>query len=105
MLSGKMLDPESAPANSAILPVQLEDVAYRPTAVALDRWHPRLLAAQFLVSLYRLISLAVLSSILLGLACYLVLTVFYFFSRSWMEPRIISPTDEHVLLLNNQLAQ
>jgi hypothetical protein len=103
--SGKMLESESTPANSLILPVQLEDVVYRPTAISLDRWLPGLLAAKFLVSLYRLISLAILSSILLGLTCYLFLTLFYFFSRSWMEPRIISPTDERVLLLNNQLAQ
>jgi len=57
------------------------------------------------VWLYKLISIAVLSFILLGLGSYLFLTIFYFFSHSWMEPRIISPTDEHVLELNNQLAQ
>jgi hypothetical protein len=62
-------------------------------------------AAAFLVPLYRLISLAILSAILLGLASYLSLTIFYFFSQGWIEPRIISPTDVQVLQLNGQLAQ
>ena len=50
-------------------------------------------------------SVVILSAILLGLASYLLLTVFYFFSQSWIEPRIISPTDAQVLQLNGQLAQ
>jgi hypothetical protein len=103
--SGKMLEPESISANSVTLPVELEGVVYHPTTISLQRWRPGLVAAKFLVSLYRLISLGILSSILLGLICYVFLTLFYFFSRSWMEPRIISPTDENVLLLNSQLAQ
>lgn len=62
-------------------------------------------AATLLVPIYRLSSIVILAAILLGLASYLFLTGFYFFSRSWIEPRIISPTDSQVLQLNGQLAQ
>jgi hypothetical protein len=58
-----------------------------------------------LVPLYRLISFAVLSAILLGLTSYLFLTLFYFASKSWAKPKIVSPTDAQVLQLNGQLAQ
>ncbi|HET6143131.1 MAG TPA: hypothetical protein VFE02_06450 [Candidatus Acidoferrales bacterium] len=58
-----------------------------------------------LVPVYRLISILILSAILLGLAAYLVLTLFYFFNQSWIEPRIISPTDAQVLQLSGQLSQ
>jgi len=63
------------------------------------------LAAAVLVPVYRLMSVAILSAILLGLASYLALTIFYFFSQGWIEPRIISPTDAQVLQLNGELAQ
>ena len=62
-------------------------------------------AASLLVPVYRLISLVILSAILLGLASYLFLTIFYFLNQSWIEPRIISPTDAQVLQLNGQLSQ
>jgi hypothetical protein len=62
-------------------------------------------AATLLVPVYRLLSIVILTAILLGLVSYLFLTVFYFFSQSWIEPRIISPTDAQVLQLNGQLAQ
>jgi len=57
------------------------------------------------VPLYRFISVIILSAILLGLASYIFLTIFYFLNQGWMEPRIISPTDAQVLQLNGQLAQ
>jgi hypothetical protein len=62
-------------------------------------------AAALLVPVYRLISIVILSAILLGLATYLLLTLFYFFNQSWIEPRIISPTDAQVLQLSGQLSQ
>ncbi len=105
MSSTEMLNRARIPADSVIPQVQVENLRHRPAGISLDRRLPGILAARFLVSLYKLISIAVLSFILLGLGSYLFLTIFYFFSQSWMEPRIISPTDEHVLQLNNQLAQ
>jgi hypothetical protein len=63
------------------------------------------IAAALVVSVYRLLSIAILSAILIGLASYLALTLFYFFNQSWIEPRIISPTDAQVLALNGQLSQ
>jgi len=103
--SAEMFDPESISSDSVIPQVRVEKLVYRPAGIPLDRRLPGIVAGRFLVWLYKLISIAVLSFILLGLGSYLFLTIFYFFSHSWMEPRIISPTDEHVLELNNQLAQ
>lgn len=105
MSSAEMFDPESISSDSVIPQVRVEKLVYRPAGIPLDRRLPGIVAGRFLVWLYKLISIAVLSFILLGLGSYLFLTIFYFFSHSWMEPRIISPTDEHVLELNNQLAQ
>ena len=105
MSSAEMFDPESISSDSVIPQVRVEKLVYRPAGIPLDRRIPGIVAGRFLVWLYKLISIAVLSFILLGLGSYLFLTIFYFFSHSWMEPRIISPTDEHVLELNNQLAQ
>ncbi len=94
----------SVSANSVISQPTVEILTCRP-ARSLDRPLPVRVAAQLVVSLYRFISTIILLSILLALASYIVLSLFYFFSHSWMEPRVISPTDEHVLQLNNQLAQ
>jgi hypothetical protein len=103
--STQVFEPESFPVDSVTPQVQVEKLGCRPAGISLDRRLPGILVARFLVALYKLISIAVLSFILLGLGSYLFLTIFYFLSQSWMEPRIISPTDEHVLQLNNQLAQ
>ncbi|HLK54818.1 MAG TPA: hypothetical protein VKU42_15265, partial [Candidatus Angelobacter sp.] len=72
---------------------------------SVGRPFPAKVAATVLVSSYRLISVVILSAILLGLASYLLLTIFYFFNQSWIEPRIISPTDAQVLALSGQLSQ
>jgi hypothetical protein len=61
--------------------------------------------AAVLVGAYRFLGIAILSAILLGLVSYLALTLFYFFNQSWIEPRIISPTDTQVLQLSGQLSQ
>ena len=42
--------------------------------------------------------------IVLALVSYLGANVFYWFSSSWIEPTVISPTDERVLALSTQLA-
>jgi hypothetical protein len=94
----------TAADSSAICQPTVQEVSYLPVRT----WRRPLLAnvaATLLVPVYRLFSVVILSAILLGLASYLFLTVFYFFSQGWIEPRIISPTDAQVLQLNGQLAQ
>ena len=57
------------------------------------------------VSSYKIIGFAVLTVIALALVSYLGANVFYWFSSSWIEPTVISPTDERVLALSTQLLQ
>ncbi|HEX9102474.1 MAG TPA: hypothetical protein VF997_09730 [Polyangia bacterium] len=82
------------------------------TAVALERRAPvalrRFDAAKvnkLVVSTYKLVGFAVLTLIALALVSYLGANVFYWFSTSWIEPTVISPTDERVLALSAQLLQ
>jgi hypothetical protein len=82
----------------------VQEVSYRPVRT-FERPILANVAATLLVPVYRLFSVAILSAILIGLASYLFLTIFYFFSQAWIEPRIISPTDAQVLQLSGQLAQ
>jgi hypothetical protein len=89
---------------SLIPPVKVEEIEYQPTRTSGQSLVTNL-AGTLLVPLYRLISVAVLTAILFGLASYLILTLFYFVSKDWVEPRIVSPTDAQVLQLNGQLAQ
>jgi hypothetical protein len=89
---------------SLIPQVKVEEVNYQPKGT-LGQSLVANLAGTLLVPLYRLISVAVLTAILFGLASYLILTLFYFVSKNWVEPRIVSPTDAQVLQLNSQLAQ
>ena len=104
MSSAEMIGAKTIPGRSAFPQIRVEEVDYRP-ARSVGRPLVTNLAGKLLVPLYRFISLVVLSAILLGLASYLVLTAFYFFSQTWTEPRVISPTDAQVLQLNGQLAQ
>ncbi len=60
---------------------------------------------KLIVSAYKVMGFAILTTILVGLGSYLVVNVFYLANRSWVAPAIISPVDERVLQLNAQLAQ
>ena len=104
MSTGEIVGSKILPEDSLIPEVKVEEIEYQPPRT-LARPLAVNLAGTVLVPLYRLISVAVLTAILIGLASYLLLTLFYFVSTTWMEPRIVSPTDAQVLQLNGQLAQ
>ena len=57
------------------------------------------------VNAYKVAGIAVLVVILAGLLSYLSLQGFFVFSRRWIAPTILSPTDERVLRLSVQLAE
>jgi len=99
-----MIRPRRVSESSVASKPKVEELSYRP-AQSSGRPLLAFLAATLLVPLYRFISVIILSAILLGLASYIFLTIFYFLNQGWMEPRIISPTDAQVLQLNGQLAQ
>jgi len=100
----QLIEARDTAESSVVRQPTVHAVSYRPVG---SYRRPLLadLAAAVLVPVYRLLSVAILSAILLGLASYLALTIFYFFSQGWIEPRIISPTDAQVLQLNGELAQ
>jgi hypothetical protein len=103
-LSVQSIDSRSVTDGAIVRQPAIHEVAY-PQVRAI---RPSLIAtvtATLLVTVYRLLGVVILSAILLGLASYLLLTLFYFFNQSWIEPRIISPTDAQVLQLSGQLSQ
>jgi hypothetical protein len=57
------------------------------------------------VSAYKLLGLLLLTLILLGFLSYLGVQGFFFVSRGWVAPTVVSPTDPQILQLNAQLAQ
>jgi hypothetical protein len=103
-LSVQSIDSRSVSDSAIVRQPAIHEVTYpqvrpiRPSLIAT-------VTATLLVTVYRLLGIAILSAILLGLASYLLLTLFYFFNQSWIEPRIISPTDAQVLQLSGQLSQ
>jgi hypothetical protein len=100
----QLIGPPNSAERSIICQPTIEGISY-PQVRSYGRPLLANVAAKLLVPVYRLISIVILSSILIGLASYLLLTLFYFFNQSWIEPRIISPTDAQVLALNGQLSQ
>jgi hypothetical protein len=100
----QLIGARSSADNSAIVQPKIHEISY-PAIKSKERSMFANVAAVMLVPVYRLISIVILSAILLGLATYLLLTLFYFFNQSWIEPRIVSPTDAQVLQLSGQLSQ
>lgn len=66
---------------------------------------PRQKATQAVVSAYRGLGFAILTIIVVVLVGYIATSVFYMVSDSWIEPMVVSPTDERVLTLKSQLAE
>ena len=98
------IDSRSVSESAIVRQPAIHEVSY-PQVTPIRRPLIASVTATFLVAVYRLLGIVILSAILLGLASYLVLTLFYFFNQSWSEPRIISPTDAQVLQLSGQLSQ
>ncbi|MBX3187548.1 MAG: hypothetical protein KF819_11060 [Labilithrix sp.] len=60
---------------------------------------------KLIVSAYKIAGFLILTGILVGLGSYVVMTIFYYVSSSWVAPVIVSPADKKILELNAQLAQ
>jgi hypothetical protein len=61
--------------------------------------------ANFLVSAYRLLGFSILTIIVVVLVGYITTSAFYFVSDSWVQPMVVSPSDEKVLSLESQVAE
>ena len=60
---------------------------------------------RWVVASYKLVGFAVLTAVVIALVSYLGSNVFYWLSRSWVVPTVISPTDERVLTLKSKMAE
>ncbi len=61
--------------------------------------------AQMIVNIYRGLGFAVLSIIVCVLVAYIATAAFYFVSDSWIQPMVVSRSDERVLALEAQVAE
>ncbi|MDB5219512.1 MAG: hypothetical protein JWO86_7439 [Myxococcaceae bacterium] len=60
---------------------------------------------KLIVSSYKVAGFFILAAILAGLGSYVIMTLFYYGSSSWIAPLIVSPSDRRVLELSAQYAQ
>jgi hypothetical protein len=60
---------------------------------------------KLIVSAYKLTGFAVLTVIVFGLLSYMGSNLFYAMSSSWLQPTLVSATDEHVLPLRTKLTE
>src|SRR3569623_1054985 len=61
-------------------------------------------ASKLVVSTYRLMGFAILTTIVVALVSYIASTLFYYGSHSWMVPTAISTSDEKVVQMRSELA-
>jgi len=61
--------------------------------------------AKLLVNTYRALGFVVLSIIVVILVSYIATAAFYFVSDSWIQPMVVSRSDERVLALEAQVAE
>jgi hypothetical protein len=60
---------------------------------------------RLIVAAYKVVGFSVLTLIVLGLLLYMGANVFYYLNSTWIEPTVVSPTDERVLQLSSKLAE
>ena len=58
---------------------------------------------RLIIASYKVMGFVVLSTILWGLGSYIATYLFYLVDRTWVQPAVISPSDERVLRLRAQL--
>lgn len=75
-----------------------EKLGLGPTAT------PKKNTQKALVSAYRALGFAVLTIIVVVLVGYIVTSAFYYWNSTWVEPMVVSKTDEKVLSLQAQVA-
>jgi hypothetical protein len=61
--------------------------------------------AKMIVSAYRALGFGILTLIVVILVGYIATSAFYFVSDSWVQPMVVSPTDEKVLALESQVTE
>lgn len=61
--------------------------------------------SKIVVSAYRLLGFGILTLIVMLLVGYISESIFYFVSDSWVQPMIVSKSDEKVVQLQSQLAE
>ena len=65
---------------------------------------PRLALQPLLVKLYKLVGIAALALILVGLVFYVIVNIYYFLDHTWVRPVILSPRHEKVAEASKELA-
>lgn len=63
----------------------------------------RLALQPLIVKLYKVVGIAALGVILVGLVAYVVVNLFYFFDNTWVRPVILSPRHEKVAVATRDL--
>jgi hypothetical protein len=96
--------PAVAPAQPEVAPAapsrwaMFEQLGLRAPAIDPKKW------TKHVVNAYRMIGFAILTVIVMVLIGYIATTAFFYVSDSWVVPMAISPTDDKVLSLQQQLA-
>jgi hypothetical protein len=61
--------------------------------------------SKLVVTTYRGLGFLILTLVVAILVSYIGTSIFYFVNSSWVQPMVVSPTDERVLQLNTKLAE
>ena len=110
--------PAPAPASTALAPAPSTDLVVTPNAQpqkwgeydklglgqqALQKVHQK--TSKLVVSAYRLLGFGILTLIVMLLVGYITESIFYFVSDSWVQPMIVSKSDEKIVQQQSALAE